>query len=318
MKEIGGYLEFERNSGREFHADAIPLNSGRNCLRYLLQANRIANILLPKLCCDAVFNVCKEENVEIIFYDVNTRFEPILPTKKADKQWLYVVNTYGFLSGEKVSEMYGKGYEIIWDNSHAFFEKPLNGMHTLYTCRKYFGVPDGGYLYTKCLLEKDLPETKNNIHSMEHLLGRFEENAQNYYQAFQQNEERIEKEPLGMMSKYTQNILRGLDYDTILEIRRDNFEYLKKHLMDINELDLADANGTYMYPLLCKNGAKIRSELQKRKIYVPCLWPNVACLEEKESTAVKLAQNIVPLPIDQRYNEADMNYIVKMINEIIR
>ena len=36
MKEIGGYLEFERNQGEEFHKNCLALNTGRNCLRYLM------------------------------------------------------------------------------------------------------------------------------------------------------------------------------------------------------------------------------------------------------------------------------------------
>lgn len=38
MRDIGGFLELENNHGHEFHENGIALNSGRNCLRFLLRA----------------------------------------------------------------------------------------------------------------------------------------------------------------------------------------------------------------------------------------------------------------------------------------
>ena len=66
MREIGGFLELEKNQGREFHENCIALNSGRNCLRYLIRARPIKKIWLPKLLCSAISDVCKEEKVEMV------------------------------------------------------------------------------------------------------------------------------------------------------------------------------------------------------------------------------------------------------------
>jgi hypothetical protein len=41
MREIGGFLEMENNRGHEFHENIIALNSGRNCLQFLLHARKI-------------------------------------------------------------------------------------------------------------------------------------------------------------------------------------------------------------------------------------------------------------------------------------
>lgn len=41
---------------------------------------------------------------------------------------------------------------IILDNTQSFFQKPISGIDTIYSCRKYFGVPDGAYLSTNILL----------------------------------------------------------------------------------------------------------------------------------------------------------------------
>ena len=78
MREIGGFLELENNRGHEFHENSIALNSGRNCLRFLLRAREIRRIWLPKLLCSAISETCEEENVEIEYYPVNGQLKPIL------------------------------------------------------------------------------------------------------------------------------------------------------------------------------------------------------------------------------------------------
>ena len=41
MKEIGGYLELDTYSLQMLHDGAIALNSGRNCLAYLIKKKNI-------------------------------------------------------------------------------------------------------------------------------------------------------------------------------------------------------------------------------------------------------------------------------------
>ena len=58
-------------------------------------------------------------------------------------------------------------------------------------------------------------------------------------------------------------------------------------------------------------------KLQKEKIYIPTLWPNV--LEEcpEDSLEYHYAADILPIPVDQRYGIEDMKYLVEVIrNEI--
>ena len=65
------------------------------------------------------------------------------------------------------------------------------------------------------------------------------------------------------------------------------------------------------------DAGRIRSELIKKRIYIPILWPNV--LEECEEGSIdhRLAANILPLPVDQRYSRDDMVYIADTIRELI-
>ena len=204
MREIGGFLELENNRGHEFHENSIALNSGRNCLRFLLRAREIRRIWLPKLLCSAISETCEEENVEIEYYPVNGQLKPIL-TSVPGNEWIYLINYYGQYSDTEISSYCRQYRNVIVDNAQAFYSQPIVGVDTIYTCRKFFGVPDGGYLYTTCKYKKELAEDES-FERLQFLAGRFERSAQEFYGAYRNNEEVIDKLPLKAMSKITHNL----------------------------------------------------------------------------------------------------------------
>ena len=61
----------------------------------------------------------------------------------------------------------------------------------------------------------------------------------------------------------------------------------------------------------------VRKKLIEKKIYIPILWPDVLERMPAKSVEHQLAQEILPLPCDQRYDENDMMYIIKEINKIL-
>ncbi|MBU5416212.1 hypothetical protein [Anaerobutyricum soehngenii] len=314
MREIGGFLELETNHGHEFHENCIALNSGRNCLRYLIREREIKRIWLPKLLCSAISDTCKEENVEILYYSIDWQLRPVLP-QLLKNEWLYLINYYGQYSVEEIEFFSRKHKNIIIDNAQAFYTKAVEGLDTIYTCRKFFGVPDGSYLYTTCEQEKELSQDESH-ERIGFLVGRFEQSAHDFYDAYRENEEKIDALPLRSMSKVTHNLLRSIDYEYEAKIREDNFKYLHYCLKNTNLLNVRLPEGPYMYPFLVENGAVLRNKLQKKQIYIPLLWPNVKQDLNPTDIEYRLSDNILPLPCDQRYVTNDMDYIVKQIIEL--
>ena len=314
MKEIGGYLEFERNQGEEFHKNCLALNTGRNCLRYLIKVRKIKKIYLPYLLCSVISDVCKEENVEIEYYAVDNSLSIELPENLEGFEYLYIINYYGQYSQTYLKKLAEKYANLIVDNVQSYFQSPLDGVDTIYTCRKYFGVSDGAYLYTSCSKKIDLGRDMSN-ERLRHLMGRLETSASEFYSAYQANEELLTEAPLLQMSLGTQNILKGIDYSFVEETRTQNYAYLNEKLKNMNELELKIVKGAYAYPLLVSKGKILRKELQKRKIYIPVLWPNVRENFGFRKEAV-LSENILPIPCDQRYGKEDMEYLVKTIVEL--
>lgn len=310
--EIGGYLEFETFYGPEFHLGAIRLNSGRNCLAYLIETRRIQNIALPFLICSSVINICNKYGVEIDFYHISEDFKPILDNNHANGVFLYIVNYYGQLTNEYIQQLAEEYRNIIIDNAQAFFQTPVLGVDTIYTCRKFFGVPDGAYLYTDALLGHDLKQDVSH-NKMAHLLGRFEEDAASHYEEFKQNENALEQVPVMGMSKLTTNILRAINYSRVKGIRETNFNYLYHVLEEQNELKLHIPVGPFAFPYYANDGKKLRMELQDNSIYIPTLWPNVLDECMKGSLEYQYAINILPIPCDQRYDTVQMRFLLSNI-----
>lgn len=315
MKEIGGYLELDTYKLPMLHENAIALNCGRNCLAYLIKARKITKIKVPYFMCDSVFEVCEKYGAKVSFYHIDKYFKP-LNIDLAEDEWLYVMNYYGQLTSAELTRLKDSCGRIIVDNAHAYFDMPIPDIDTLYTCRKFFGVADGAFLYSNSRLDEDL-RTDESFDRMIFLLGRFERTASEFYGYYQENNNRFADEPIKRMSKLTNNLLHGIDYSFVKQRRTENFRQYHISLREINELKIQMSGGAFAYPLLIKNGALIRKALQQKKIYIPTLWPNVVCDMPKDSLEYRFANDILPLPCDQRYGTEEIQYIIKALGEAV-
>lgn len=314
MIEIGGYIELDTYRLPMLHENAIKLNCGRNALAYLIESKNIKKLYIPKFNCDCITDLCKRMNIEFDKYSIDKSFRPIFNKELNAGEWFYLINYYGQISNTEIEVYKGKYKNIIVDNAQAYFQMPVEGIDTLYTCRKFFGVSDGAILYTDKKLNRKL-DIDESFKRMRFVLGRFERSASEFYIESSENNDLFDNESIKYMSKLTHNLLHGIDYGYVGKKRTTNFEYLDKIFKDKNQLQLSTPNGAFMYPLLVSNGAEIRKELQQKKIYIPVLWPNVLNECSEESIEYNFAKNILPLPCDQRYSEEEMEYMSKLILE---
>lgn len=310
MKEIGGYFQFENLIKNEYHKDLVSLNTGRNALIYVLKAKNIKKVFIPKYICDSVINVLKRENIEFKYFNINSNFLPIFSKTLEKNEAILIVNYFGQLKNEKIKELKIKYKNIVIDNTQAFFQKPVQNVDTIYSCRKFFGIPDGAYASTDKKLNIEL-ESDLSKDRFKHLLGRYEGEASDHYKEFKTNDKSFIDEPMKYMSKLTSNILGAIDYEKIAEIRNKNFKYLHSFLKESNKLNIKIPEVAFSYPLYLENGEEIRERLLKYKIYVPTLWPNVLEENKKGTIEYKYSKNILPIPCDQRYTAEDKRYIIK-------
>jgi len=252
--------------------------------------------------------VCYEE------YSIDRQLRPQFSKSLGAGEYLYIVNYYGQIPNNELLEMKERWDHIIVDNVHAFFQHPVEGVDTIYSCRKFFGVPDGAYVATDSVLKEELIQDVS-MDRMRCILGRFEGKASDYYGDFQATGPLFEQLPLRKMSALTRNILRAVDYDAVRNRRDENYTVLESILGKRNYLELRVPEGPFSYPFYCENGLQIKKYLAEKRIYVPTLWPEMLQLEN--SMEKDMAENILPLPCDQRYSDEDMHQMADVLDEVL-
>lgn len=309
--EIGGYIQLDDYSLPMLHSDAVKLNCGRNCLAYVIKSKKINKLHIPYFICDSVIDLCKREGIDFDFYHIGY---DLLPTdiNCGANDWVYIVNYYGQLSQDLLKSLKSKYTNVIVDNTQAYFDMPLDGVDTIYTCRKYFGVADGAILYTDKMLGDDLQEDIS-YQRMTFLLGRYEKGANEFYSDYVANNKLFATEPIKKMSKLTENLLHAIDYNAVKQKRSENFAFYFDKLQKYNFLSLRCVEGAFAYPFYSEKADLIRKQLIQNEIYIPTLWPNVAEITQSHWAENKLAQNILPLTVDQRYSPYDLQKVVDII-----
>ena len=313
---VGGYFSLELPLVEEYHKDALRLNTGRNCLEYILRSRGYKKVYLPFFICSVVLEPFEKLGVQYVFYHVDERLElKDNLSVKAGEALLYV-NYFGLKQRyvEHLARLYGTS--LIIDNTQAFYAKPVTGIDTFYSCRKFFGVPDGAYLYTEKPLGVEL-EQDESYDRMSHLLRRIDQGAESGYDDFRKNDDRLSGQSVLRMSRLTHRLMRGIDYEGVACRRRANYRLLEKELGESNKivLDLEDDAVPMIYPYLASIKG-VRERLIAEKVFVACYWPDVLDWVDGSSLEYCLASQMLPLPIDQRYGKETMNGEVKELNDL--
>src|SRR5207253_6912218 len=122
-------------------------------------------------------------------------------------------------------------------------------------------------------------------------------------------------QPIKLMSKLTDSLMSSIDYEKVKASRRNNYKFFEKHLKRHNLLKLKYRGGAPMvYPFRTRN-KNLRQKLINQKVFVATYWPNVISPSNKVTLEFQLAEQIIPLPVDQRYNKEDLEKIRRIINE---
>lgn len=320
MEAIGGYFSLELNDGWERHHNALHLNAGRYALEYILKARKYRKVYIPYYICDSVMEPIKRQGIEFEFYHINEHFEPEIKLHPKDNEAVLYVNYFGLKN--RIADTFCYAYRnTILDYTQAFYSERGNKYDdrtiqcdTFYSCRKYFGVPDGAYLYTDCYLDEELPQDES-FERMTFLSKRIDRSAQEAYNDFHENDKALSNVGLKRMSRLTEAMMCGIDYSAKANRRIQNFHILDKALRDSNRFKWDMDYGTVplVYPYYIEDGTKLRQRLIDNQVFCARYWPNVLEWCTPEEWEYQLAENLVCIPLDQRYNENDMNLIVKII-----
>lgn len=317
-KIIGGFLPLELPEGVEYHEQAMRLNSARYALEYLLRVKNYKKIYLPAYICDSVLQPIQRLNLAYVFYCIDEHFMSLLEQEPEKDSCLLYVNYFGV--NRTVVEAVSRRFKhVIIDNTQAFFEQPIEGTDTIYSARKFFGVPDGGYLYTDSAERLNLtPET--SFYRCDGLLKQIDQGHDSALPLFVENEDCLDQCGMKAMAPLTRRLLQSIDYPRVIERRNDNFRILHAVLGKYNTLTINDKtlNGPLCYPFLVERGAELKKFLLSQRILVNDYWDEVLTRVPTGSFEYQLSKNLVSLPIDQQCSQSEMQVIVQIIDRFLK
>lgn len=311
MQPIGGYFELEVGSFTAMRdSSGVAVNFGRGGLELIIKTRGYKCIWMPDYNCTPVQTYVENLGCECKIYNVSSRLEPVKVPKLQASEALLYINYFG------VKDVYCRYLEsnydqLILDLSLAYYYQPLRA-DGFNSCRKFFGVPDGGFVFGKDFTDVDLSDSIS-YDVCESLLKRADGDIAGGYEAFHAQSKVFAGRRMAKMSRLTKMLLSSCDVQGDLKRRNSNFTYLSKHLNCSNELDvdLNEVNGALIYPYLVRGGNGLRQKLVRENVFCPTYWPNIANPGE---VAQRFLNDLVCIPIDQRYTTRDMSRILEIIN----
>lgn len=316
---IGGYFELELPAAAtDYHAGALRLQSARAALLLLLQQGKPSAVWLPWYLCQSMLEPLQACGIAIRRYALDAQLQPAELPQLASGEWLLYVNYFGLCDAavERLLAHYPAG-QLIIDQSQAFYSPARSCLANIYSPRKFFGVPDGGYLYSSAALTAPAEQDQGSLARCSHLLARLNAAPEPGYAAYAANEAGLSGLPPLRMSALTERLLQNLAYDAISARRRANYAYLDHHLAARNQLQLRCASTAtpLCYPLLLPPGqaARLRPALVAQRIYTPVYWPEVARLTGLPDTEARLVQDSLFLPCDQRLGQLELDRLLAAV-----
>ncbi|TWO66649.1 hypothetical protein FN976_26405 [Caenimonas sedimenti] len=308
---IGGYLPLELGVGGPDHlpAGGRRFQSGRGAFLALLQAVRPAAVWLPHYLCDSMAQPLAQAGLTTRRYGLDPEFLPDAPQRLAPDELLLHVNYFGLLGAvqQRLLERYDPT-QLVFDNSQAWFAPTRSVLATIYSPRKFLGLPDGGILIAPQVALPEFERDAGSLARCTHLLKRHAAGAESGYADFGAAEASLDGLPPLAMSALTERLLEAADGRRVRERRRENFALLAQAFDSVNALrwSLTADDVPLCYPLLAAR-AGVRDALRAQRIYTPCYWPELLDGRPLPAREMALAQRLVALPLDQRYDAATLS-----------
>ncbi|RDU58612.1 hypothetical protein [Helicobacter sp. MIT 99-5507] len=300
---IGGYFALELCKNSYPHKNALHLNLARSAIKLIIKTHNIKEIFIPYFTCKSVLDSIKEQNCNIRFYHINEDLSPRLDCKK--HCWI-IYNDYFGINKNNVKLLNKKYKNLIIDNAQSFFAK--KSKICFYSPRKFLGVSDGGILYDN-KSKIDNIKQDSSLYRAKYLFTRIENGAEAGYSDFLKAEKSHTKH-IKTMSNLTYTLLQSIDYKQIKQKRIKNYNYLNNALKNSIKPNLESDEIPMIYPYF--GDKSLREKLIKNKIFVATYWNDMEMWCEKKSFELHLRDHLLPLPIDQRYGEFEMNRIIKI------
>lgn len=305
--------------------------SGTSALEYILEnikkSKKIFTVAIPSWCCNCMIIPFLKNGLKVIFYPVYINEEKDLIcdySKIQNCDISLVISYFGYTTQKNIGSPTGI---IIRDTTHSIFSKQYNDADYYFgSLRKWAGFWTGGYAYTKNEWEtkvfiKSLDNKYINLRQkamedkIKYLSGI--ENSKKYLDLFNKAEEYLDLCNIVSGCLRDRELAEKMDIQFIKNQRRKNANVILNKLRDIaifSELKSEDC--PLFVPIILPKEKRelLKKYLIEHEVYCPVHWKETE-LHNLNPETRKLYEEELSIICDQRYNEEDMEKIVKLIEE---
>lgn len=291
------------------------LSSGRAALEVLL-ANLPScprALWVPRFLCDTLLQAPRRLGIPVRRYACDAQLRPLLPEGLGEADALLLVNYFG-VTGESLVQAAARHHGPVLVDATTALGAPLpeGADGIFYSFRKFLPVADGGAALARYPLPLLPTETDDSRARMVYMRLRSEQGACAAAAAAQSAEDSLAAPPR-LLSPQTRARLRRMPTAEYAARRRANYQQLHAALAPLNRLELPMQPECPMcYPLVTAI-PDLRDSLVDAGTALPLYWPEVIEATEAHETENRLARTLLPLPLDQRYGEADMKRLLRLI-----
>ena len=314
---------------------AYFFDSGRSALRHITRSlGHGCKVLLPEFICGSVIECFKENDID--FYRLNDDFTADINDlrRKAvcGTKAIFFMHYFGAVQPEEtlkelrcISESCGS--VLIEDTTHSIFsERRTVGDVCICSIRKWLPIPGGGALYhSGSTLVPELPEYPKSVENdraygmmLKHMfLNHGYSCNPEYRRIFAECERRLDSQKnISMLSDLSRFIASCTDIGELTRRRRSNYDLLG-WLLAVRGITpavkLAALDIPLSFPIRVPERDRLRAYLSEHRIYCAVHWPFDGSMPEKRPNAVKNADSLISLPIDQRYGAEEIRYLANVL-----
>lgn len=328
--------------GKVTHNDfmgALCLRTGRDALKVVAREFAKSTVLIPALACDSMITPFEKYNHEIKYYKLNRDYSidveylsSLIPDKVSPILFLYM-DYFGnkALNDSQLNELKINFPNLVFieDRTHNLFVENRNQFKadfTIASLRKWVNIPDGGLLWTdRKLMNKEFSEDLSFFESRlkaQCLRNEFfktgnELTKKKYRKVFSTITDTVDEDLLpGLMSQYSRELLKQVDFNLINETRKKNASILISELNGFDFVQKKTGLGDVYVAILINNRDEIQRKLASKGIFCTIIWP----LSDEQKEICRIAkyteEHILTIYCDQRYTSEDMKYVAKCIRRI--
>ena len=338
-----GYFE----TFNQYRREIIYLRNGREALLYAscnCKSGKEAIILCPAYSCWSMTAPFEFSGWTIVYYRLNedlTVDEDYLKMQlrgcKADA--ILTMNFYGSAATNTaiaIVKEFNEKITVIEDFSHCTFclDQIFNEQVDYYisSIRKSIGVSDGAIILSK------KPTNKAYIGGTAPSFGQLRLGAQQqkvryaftkslddkdkFLSELRHGEEMIDKlDGVHPISEVSLKQIESINGEEIAFARRENMKHLwgllNGRVKMIPGLERSFNGAPFSLPILVENRDAIQKRLAQKGVYAPVLWPASEQARKVCKVSACVADQMLSLPIDQRYNYDDIEDIAKIVLETV-